>query len=54
MKYLDNKMIVIDGKRVAALAVIGDTIKVSRLPACSVGTYFHVLYWLRCLGYQTI
>lgn len=51
MNHLNNKIIVIDGSRVASMAVVDDCVYVTKLPACSVGTYLMILGWLQDLGY---
>lgn len=51
---LNNKAVVIDGERVATLAVEGNIVYVTKLPACSLGTYFLILTWLFELGYLVV
>lgn len=54
MTSLDNKILIIDGSHVATTAVIGNSVQVTKLPACSIGTYLMILSWVRDLGYEVI
>lgn len=49
---MNNKMVVVDGESVATLAVENNVVFVTKLPACTVGTYFLVLTWLIERGFR--
>lgn len=54
MTSLDNKILIIDGSQVAITSAIGKCVQVTKLPACSIGTYLMILSWVRDLGYEVI
>ena len=51
-----DRCVVRDEKTGANLAILHErygVVEIERLPACSIGSYFHIMSYLRELGFET-